>query len=190
MSDWTIRRAGLADADPLTACLEVAYAEDAARLADLPSMSDGVAGQIANDQVWVAEADGTVVGGLVLATGDGFMQLVNVAVHPDRRGTGLGRALLQLADREAVAQGFAEMRLNTHAGMDANVGLYTRLGWIETDRQRNVVAMRKPLTDAAPDQTGASRSRPGPREARLAAALRANLRRRKAATTKRGDSDG
>lgn len=144
-TDWVIRRAGLADAEPLTACLEVAYAEDAARLADLPSMSDGVVGQIVNDQVWVVDAAGTVVGGLVLAPGEGFMKLVNVAVHPDRRGAGVGRALLELADAESRKQGFDEMRLNTHAGMQSNVALYNRLGWIEVERQRNVVAMRKLL---------------------------------------------
>ncbi|MCP4304475.1 MAG: GNAT family N-acetyltransferase, partial [bacterium] len=115
-TDWTIRRASPDDAEPLTACLVEAYAEDAARLADLPSMSDGVAGQIHHDQVWVADSGGTVVGGLVLAPGDGFMKLVNVAVHPDRRGAGLGKALLTLADNEAKRQGFAEMRLNTHSG--------------------------------------------------------------------------
>ncbi|MCP4384626.1 MAG: GNAT family N-acetyltransferase, partial [Hyphomicrobiales bacterium] len=75
----------------------------------------------------------------------GFMKLVNVAVHPDRRGAGLGKALLTLADNEAKRQGFAEMRLNTHSGIESNVKLYARLGWIEVERQRNVVAMRKAL---------------------------------------------
>ena len=142
---WSFRRARSGDAGALAACLEAAYADAAARIPGFPSMSDGIAEDIASLDVRVAEISGRVVGGLVLAPGDGFLKLVNVAVHPDARGTGLGRALLHLADAAARDLGFREMRLNTHKDMPENVRLYARLGWREAGREGVTVAMRKTL---------------------------------------------
>lgn len=145
MENWTIRRAELRDADGLGNCLDAAYAQYADRIDDLPPMSEDCAGEIAENLVWVAEAGGGIVGALVLMPGDGFMLLANVAVHPDGRGAGIGRALLTLAETEAVARGYAEMRLSTHAGMPETIGLYARNGWSEVSRQGNKVGMRKAL---------------------------------------------
>lgn len=145
MADWTIRRAEVRDADGLGQCLDAAYAQYAARIDDLPPMSEDCADEIAEHLVWLAEADGAIVGALILMPGDGFMLLANVAVHPDGRGAGIGRALLTLAETEASARGFAEMRLSTHAEMPDTIGLYARNGWSEAGRQGNKVEMRKML---------------------------------------------
>ena len=72
-----------------------------------------------------------------------YLRLANVAVHPGHRGDGLGRALIALAEREALQQGYREMRLNTHALMPDNVWLYRRLGWQESERTGNRVSMKK-----------------------------------------------
>ena len=140
-----IRRAWSADAEGLGGCLDAAYAQFKDRIDDLPEMSEGCAEEIAEHLVWVAEAEGRILGGLVLIPRDGFMLLANVAVHPDGRGTGLGRRLLQLAETEAVALGYGEMRLNTHAEMAETVALYARNGWTETGRKGTTIGMRKDL---------------------------------------------
>ena len=145
MTDISIRRAEPADADSLGRCLEAAYARYAERIRDLPAMSEGCAQEIADHLVWVAERDGAVLGGLVLIPRDGFMLLANVAVHPDGRGTGIGRRLLMLAESEAMHRGYAEMRLNTHAEMPETIALYARNGWTETGRTGTTVSMRKVL---------------------------------------------
>ena len=145
MTDVTIRRAEAGDADRMGRCLDAAYAQYAARIEDLPAMSEGCAEEIAANLVWVAEAGGAVVGALVLAPREDFMLLANVAVHPDGRGTGLGRRLLTLAESEAAERGYAEMRLNTHAEMPETIGLYARNGWVETGRSGNTVSMKKLL---------------------------------------------
>ncbi len=145
MDKLTIRRAETSDADGLGRCLDAAYAHYRDRIGDLPAMSENCAEEIAEHLVWVAEAGGRIVGALVLIPGDGFLRLANVAVHPDVRGSGLGRRLLILAETEARDRGFAELRLTTHADMPENIELYARNGWLRTGQQGNKVEMRKVL---------------------------------------------
>jgi len=141
----TIRRAEASDADALGRCLDAAYATYAERIHGLPEMSADCAGEIERFEVWVAEVGGIVAGALVLVPGDGFLRLANVAVHPDHRGAGLGRRLMELAESEARRAGYDEMRLNTHADMAETVALYARNGWVETDRREKTVSMKKDL---------------------------------------------
>ena len=145
MVDWTLRRAEIDDADGLARCLDAAFASYRERIADLPPMSENCAEEIAEHLVWVAEAGGRIVGGLVLVPDESFMLLANVAVHPDLRGKGLGRRLLTLAETEAEDRGYAELRLTTHADMPETVQLYARNGWLQTGRQGNKIRMRKAL---------------------------------------------
>ena len=145
MKNGTIRKAEPGDSLGLADCFKAAYASYARRIDDLPAMPDDFSEDIANYQVWVAEADSRIAGGLVLIPSEGFMLLANVAVHPDCRGAGLGRELVALAEAEAVRQGYGEMRLATHVDMPENVALYRRLGWDESGRQGNKVTMRKDL---------------------------------------------
>ena len=145
MENSTIRRADIGDADGLSRCIDAAYAQYSDRIDDLPPVSENCAEEIANHLVWVAEAGGTIVGGLVLVPGDGFMMLANVAVHPNSRGTGLGQRLFMLAEAEATGRGYAELRLNTHADMPESIGLYSRNGWSQVSQQGKKIEMRKYL---------------------------------------------
>ena len=145
MRNWTIRRAERRDADALSKCIDAAYAHYAARIADLPPVSEDCAEEIARFQVWVAEVANDIVGGLVLVPQDGFMRVANIAVHPDRWGAGLGRALMALAETEALEQGFRELRLSTHMHMPENVRLYAHLGWKQTGGRGNKISMKKVL---------------------------------------------
>ena len=143
MAGWTLRRAAQSDAAGLAACIDVAYARDAARLPDLPDVSADIAEEIAQHQVWVAEFDNTIIGGLVVIPQPDFMLLANVAVHPKHAGAGLGRALIGLAESVSLDQGYRELRLTTHVDMPDNVRLYEHLGWSEIERKGNKVSMKK-----------------------------------------------
>lgn len=144
---WRIREAELSDADALAACISAAYAHYANRISDLPDVSDGIEDAIVENQVWVAVESDAIVAGLILVPQDDAMKLANVAVHPDHGGKGLGRELIALSEREAMRQGYGEMRLNTHVAMPENVHLYAHLGWEEISRDGNTVSMRKFLRD-------------------------------------------
>jgi len=143
MGNWTIRRAENRDADALSTCIEAAYAQYAARISNLPPVSADCAEGIEKYQVWVAEVEEQVVGGLVLVPKEGFMLLANVAVHPIHMGTGLGGALLALAETESVEQGYSELRLTTHVDMPEIIQLYAHLGWEHDYRHDNEVSMKK-----------------------------------------------
>ncbi len=115
-------------------------------------MADDYAGRIAQDQVWVLEAAGELVGALVLEQQPDTFLLDNVAVRPDRQGHGYGRRLLDFAEAEAVRQGYGAITLYTHVLMAANIAIYTARGYVERERRREKgfdrVYMVKPL--AAP----------------------------------------
>lgn len=141
--NWLLRKATAGDADALAACIDAAYAPYAERIDDLPPVSADIANEIDRYQVWVADIAGDIAGGVVLIPEDGFMMLANVAVHPQRTGMGLGRALIAHAEAEAKSQGFGELRLSTHRDMPENLRLYQHLGWERTGTHANKIAMRK-----------------------------------------------
>ncbi len=136
MSDWTMRPAKARDAEGLAQCVAAAYDIYIPRMGGQrpgPMLADYTQ-EIEQHQVWVAEANGEIIGGLVLIPYADYMLLDNIAVHPNHQGQGVGQALLELADAEAMLQGYGELRLYTHITMTENIALYTRIGWIETHR--------------------------------------------------------
>jgi ribosomal protein S18 acetylase RimI-like enzyme len=105
---------------------------------------------IAEGRVWVAELSARIEGVLVqYETPDGFY-IDTVAVSAGCRGTGVGRALLEFAEAEAVRRGFASIYLCTNARMTENQALYPKIGYVEYDRRtagdNERVFYRKALT--------------------------------------------
>jgi N-acetylglutamate synthase-like GNAT family acetyltransferase len=143
MANWKLRKASLADAEALAACIDRAYFAYSSRIDDLPEVSDGIDEEIANHTVWVADQGGKVIGGLILVIRKNHAQLVNVAVDPDHSGNGLGKALLECAQDECRKLQIPSIRLSTHIKMPENVSLYEHLGWHETGRVGNKVQMEK-----------------------------------------------
>ena len=143
MSKWKIRPATVRDTTALSECIEAAYSVYASRITDLPAVSEGISDDIANQIVWVAEINRTIVGGIILIPKEHFLVLANVAVHPKSSGLGLGRTLIELADRVCLELGLNEIRLSTHVDIPENIRLYKHLGWQETGRTGNRVDMRR-----------------------------------------------
>ena len=89
---------------------------------------------IEEGHVHVIERDGVVQGVMVLIPQDEAMLLDNVAVAPAAQGSGLGRRMLEFAERSAIASGFRSIRLYTNESMAENISLYSRIGYRETHR--------------------------------------------------------
>jgi len=143
MKNWQIRRAQPSDATQFKECIAAAYAVYRNRIADLPAVTEGIEDDIANHNVWVAESNGEIWGGIVLVNEGAALRLANIAVDPKAKGQGLGGALISLAERECIELGYTEMRLSTHVDMPENVSLYIHLGWQEVERSGNKVKMSK-----------------------------------------------
>ncbi len=128
----------LATSNDLAAVQEIicaAYAPYIVRIGREPGpMSDDYRALIAQDQVHVAEYNGVVQGLLVLTPQDDAMLLDNVAVAPGAQGLGLGRELLEFAERTAAEAGCPAIKLYTNEVMTENIALYTRIGYAETHR--------------------------------------------------------
>ena len=147
---WTLRRADADDAASVAACAVEAFRHYIPRLGLTPiPMTKDYGAAIANAQVWVATQQGETVAALVLdVTEEGFLIDV-IAVRPRHQGTGVGRALLELAEREALRQGHDSIYLFTNEKMTENRTLYERIGYVEYKRlalaERTRIFLRKPL---------------------------------------------
>jgi GNAT superfamily N-acetyltransferase len=131
-----VRPASAADAEAVATCVRAAFSPyiesigkpPAPMLLDFPVV-------IAAGQAWVAELDGEVAGVLVqYETAEGFY-IDTVAVLPDLQGRGIGRALLEFAEGEALRRGYHSIYLCTNIKMTANQVLYPKIGYVEYERK-------------------------------------------------------
>jgi GNAT superfamily N-acetyltransferase len=130
-----VRQALSEESNAVRDVVHAAYRHYIARIGKPPGpMRDDYASRIADDQVWVLEDGGRIVGVLVLEQGPHGLLLDNIAVLPDSQGKGSGRVLIEFAEAEARQRGFHEINLYTHALMSENIALYGRIGFVETHR--------------------------------------------------------
>jgi GNAT superfamily N-acetyltransferase len=82
-------------------------------------------------KVLVALRGSAMVGHLQLVATNraGEIELKNMAVHPDQRGTGVGRALVGSAILRCGAEGWSRMVVATAAADTGNLRFYQRLGF-------------------------------------------------------------
>ncbi len=131
----TVRLAHDNDVPPLSDLVERAYSPYIDRIGRRPSpMDDDYAEKVREGRVFVAD-DGAVIGLIVLIAAPHHLLIENVAVDPNRQGTGIGRALMTYAETYACEHGLRELQLYTNATMTENLTLYPRLGYIEIDRR-------------------------------------------------------
>lgn len=131
-----IRPAKPDEAQAVAACVKAAYQHYVAQLGTTPGpLLEDYAQVLRTRQVMVALIENAVVGVLVMATTDEGFLLENVAVVPACQGQGVGRALIEMAEQTAAAQGFGSIYLYTHEQMGENLALYAKAGYAEYDRR-------------------------------------------------------
>ncbi|MEU3602842.1 GNAT family N-acetyltransferase [Streptomyces sp. NPDC006798] len=146
------RPAVTADVPLVKAVTDAAYHHYIDRIGTVPApMKADHTADVAAGRVFVIGEP--VLGVIVLVPREDHLFLESVAVHPDARGSGLGRALLRLAETRARELGLPEIRLYTNALMWENQNLYARYGYEITERRvdgpYDRIHYRKPLRPEA-----------------------------------------
>ena len=88
-----------------------------------------------NDQCWVAVVGGEIVGHAVMKYVLDEAHLLNICIHPQNQGRGLGTSALKAVISRAESQGAREMFLEVRASNAAAIGLYEDAGFNETGRR-------------------------------------------------------
>jgi GNAT superfamily N-acetyltransferase len=145
-----IRAATAGDVSAIALIVDQAYRHYIPRIGKPPGpMLDDYAARVAEGAVWVLEEAAVIAAIVVLLPAPDYLLLDNIAVAPERQGSGLGRRLLAFAEAEASRRGYREIRLYTHQTMVENQRLYASIGYKETGRGAEAgydrVFMRKQL---------------------------------------------
>ncbi|WP_020680923.1 GNAT family N-acetyltransferase [Marinobacterium rhizophilum] len=93
-------------------------------------------------ELWLIERDGHPIGRLYLYWGETSVQLIDISLLPEVRGTGLGSALLAEVIARAGARGCAvELHVESH---NPALRLYQRLGFDIVEDKGIYLEMRRP----------------------------------------------
>ncbi len=131
-----ICRATIADAPVVGEITDLAYGRYVPLLGRKPQpMTADHQSMIVEHAVWLLVDEAGPLGVLELIPEPDCILIFSVAVHPESQRQGLGRQLLEWAERETECAGRTRIRLYTNALMDDNLGLYARLGYTETKRE-------------------------------------------------------
>lgn len=129
-----LRRAVAGDLPAIRALIEAAYARYLTRMDKPPApMLRDYGPSVEEGTTWVVGSPVAAV--LTLYPRADHLYVENVAVDPGAQGRGLGRALLEFAEREAAARGLHRMALVTHEVMTENQAIYAKLGYTEVGRR-------------------------------------------------------
>lgn len=105
--------------------------------ADMPPLTqtlDEVRWEL-RDNLGCVALDGSRMVGALRARLDGELLLVGrIAIAPDAQGGGIGSQLLDAVERRGAAAGAREAELFTGSLSEANIRLYERQGYHETER--------------------------------------------------------
>lgn len=139
MSEVTVRPVRPEDAGEVMTLQRAAFVQEALiygtpEMPPLTQTLDEVESELQENLGCVA-LDGSRMVGVVRARLDGPLLLIGrIAIAPDRAGEGLGTTLLAAVERRGTEAGATEAELFTGSLSEANLRLYEREGYVETER--------------------------------------------------------
>ena len=130
MSELVMRRASPADAGPVRALTRSAYAKWVPIVGREPRpMTADYESAVVAHIIDILEDGSTPAALIEMKPESDHLLIVNIAVHPDRHGQGIGSRLLRHAESVARDLDLSEMRLYTNAKMEPNIALYESRGY-------------------------------------------------------------
>ena len=114
----------------------------------MPWSENAIGGELTNPlALWVvAVEDGTVAGYIGSQSVMGEADMMNLAVHPEYRRRGIGRALVQTLVSMLWSKGVTSLTLEVRASNESAIALYTQLGFTQVGRRPNYY--KNPREDA------------------------------------------
>lgn len=156
MSDIDIRPIRPDDAGQVLTLQRAAFVQEALiyRAVDMPPLTQTLEELTAElqDNLGSVALDGPRIVGAARARIDGALLLIGrIAIAPDQQGRGIGSQLLAAVEQAGRDAGAAEAELFTGSLSEANIRLYEREGYHETERVPgdggvDQVFLRKPLS--------------------------------------------
>jgi [ribosomal protein S18]-alanine N-acetyltransferase len=86
-------------------------------------------------QLWALTAEKTLLGYICFWMFDDEIQLVNIAVHPQKRGNGLGQQLLSNLIEMSSSKGIRNIWLEVRPSNFIARSLYQKMGFLEIGRR-------------------------------------------------------
>lgn len=134
--DVSLSRIAASDAGELLTVQRAAFVSEAQIYgsADMPALVQTLAeleAELRAADGWVARIDGRLVGAIRTREENGLLLIGRIAIAPDQQGSGIGQALLEAAESHSHAD---EAELFTGSLSEANIRLYERCGYAETER--------------------------------------------------------
>jgi N-acetylglutamate synthase-like GNAT family acetyltransferase len=102
--------------------------------------------KVGNEEVWIAEVDGRVVGYVTTEDRSGTLELINIDVRKDLQGMGVGTALVKFVEAMASKAGKSAVTLGTSQKADGtpwkSLPWWRHLGYTVTGVEENAWTRR------------------------------------------------
>ncbi|MGB4439568.1 MAG: helix-turn-helix domain-containing GNAT family N-acetyltransferase [Sedimentibacter sp.] len=99
-----------------------------------------------HDRLWLAEYYGEIIGSIGIVGRGDRAQLRWFILHPDYRGIGLGKRMLNGALSYCREKGFRSIYLDTTNDLDTAIAMYTKAGFVKVSEKKNN-SWREDLTE-------------------------------------------
>lgn len=96
--------------------------------------ADGLRRKAGDETCFIATVGGRLVGSIFAADRPDALYVGKLAVDESSRGLGIGRLLMQAAERHALEQGKPALELQTRVELVDNHATFARFGFIEVER--------------------------------------------------------
>lgn len=131
-----VRVARRSDLEQIQQCASLAYQRYVSRIGKKPApMVADFKSLIEQGSVSVIVHQDKIAGYVVFFRQLDCVHLENVAVFPEYSGLGIGKRLINEAERFAQTSGLGIVELYTNEAMTENLTMYPMLGYTETDRK-------------------------------------------------------
>ena len=138
-AEHEIRPITLSDAGEVLTLQRAAFTQEALIYGDpdMPALTqslDELAAELRDNLGCVAVIGGRIVGAARARAAGALLLVGRIAIAPDVQGEGIGSDLLEAVESRGRDAGCREAELFTGSFSEANIALYERLGYRETER--------------------------------------------------------